>query len=66
MSRYDKAADLRDRGHAEMIDKEFDCSKYTTKHLINALRFARGCGGSESLARQRKLEKELKRRHVLV
>lgn len=63
MSRYDKQYQWRDQGRAEEIEREFDCSGYTQKHLENALRFARGCAGSESLARQKKLLAEIKRRN---
>lgn len=59
---YDKKACQRDREAAEWIDKEFDCSNYTDQHLFNALKFAKGCGGSESRARQRKLIKEINKR----
>lgn len=59
---YYKQADRRDRAMAEEISKNFDCSHYSDLHLSNALKFAKGCAGSESLARQRKLQEEIRRR----
>ena len=61
---YNKQADIRDRQAAEWIKRDFDCSSYTDKHLHNALKFAKGCAGSESIERQKKLNKELTKRRA--
>lgn len=67
MSRYNKQADIRDQQAAAWILKDNNIySEYTDTHLKNALRFARGCGGSESQARQKMILKELKKRNERV
>lgn len=63
MARYDKQADIRDQQAADWMRKQKGFySEHTEQHLRNALRFAKGCAGSEAKARAEMIEAELKRR----
>ena len=39
-------------------------ANHSDQHLRNALRFARGCSGSESKVRQKMIEAEMKKRRI--
>lgn len=61
--RYDKRADWRDQDAARRIRDEPDMySQHTERHLRNALRFARGCFGSEAKAREYMIRQEMRKR----
>lgn len=63
MSYYNKQADLRDQQNAEWFKNQHDYySEYNEKHLRNALNYAKGCGGSETLVRRKMIKRELNKR----
>lgn len=63
MAKYDKKYDRRDQESAEWFSKNSGYySGHSDKHLQNALRFAKGCAGSEAKIRQQMIRKEISRR----
>lgn len=63
MARYNKQAVIRDQQMADYIRTQSNLySNHSDAHLKNALRFAKGCFGSEARAREELIKKEMRKR----
>lgn len=63
--RYNYRLEKSDRLAAEWLRKDVNhYANHSDQHLRNALRFARGCSGSESKVRQEMIEAEMKKRRI--
>lgn len=63
--RYNYKLEKCDQMAADAMRKDVHhYANHSDQHLRNALRFARGCSGSESKVRQEMIEAEMRKRRI--